>query len=85
MKKIFDAVVTTGEYEDRKTGTTKKQYRTVGAVLQNDEGKMSLKLELLPTVGFNGWINFYEPREREQKPAQQAPSDEGFDDSIPFN
>jgi hypothetical protein len=84
MKKAFDAVVVTGEYTDRQTGQTKKQYRTVGAVLQSDDGKLSLKLELMPTVGFNGWINFYPPKPRGQAP-QQAASD-GFDDDreIPF-
>lgn len=86
MKKVYDAVVTVGEYEDRQTGKTKKQYRTVGAVLQNDDGRMSLKLELIPAVNFNGWINFYEPRDKEQRPQQQqAPSDDGgFSDEIPF-
>lgn len=83
MKKVYDAVVTVGEYEDRQTGKTKKQYRTVGAVLQNDDGRLSLKLELIPAVNFNGWINFYEPREREQKP-QQTGNDDGFRDEIPF-
>lgn len=83
MKKVFDAVVTVGEYEDRQTGKKKYQYRTVGAVLQNDDGRMSLKLELIPAVNFSGWINFYEPREREQKPAQPQSADDG-DSEIPF-
>lgn len=86
MKKIYDAVVTVGEYEDRQTGKTKKQYRTVGAVLQNDDGRLSLKLETIPVVNFNGWINFYEPRQKDQKPQQQqtASDDGGFSDEIPF-
>lgn len=87
MKKVYDAVVTVGEYEDRKTGQTKKQYRTVGAVLQNDDGRMSLKLELIPAVNFNGWINFYEPRDKEQKPqssGQEASGGDPFSDDIPF-
>jgi hypothetical protein len=87
MKKVYDAVVVVGEYEDRKTGQTKKQYRTVGAVLQNDEGRLSLKLEMVPLVNFNGWINFYEPREREEKPApsqREQQHQEPFSDEIPF-
>ncbi len=87
MKRVYDAVVVVGEYEDRQTGKTKKQYRTVGAVLQNDEGRLSLKLEMVPLVNFNGWINFYEPRDKEQKPDQRqgaAPAGDPFDDSIPF-
>lgn len=87
MKKVYDAVVTVGEYEDRQTGKTKKQYRTVGAVLQNEDGRLSLKLELIPAVNFNGWINFYEPREKEQKPQGQPGQrveQNPFDDDIPF-
>lgn len=84
MKKVFDAVVTTGEYV--KNGETKKQYRTIGAVLQGDDGRLSLKLEMIPVVGFTGWINFYEPREKEQKapPQRSANDDGGFSDEIPF-
>lgn len=89
MKRVYDAVVVVGEYEDRKTGQTKKQYRTVGAVLQNDEGRLSLKLEMVPLVNFNGWINFYESREKEQKPSHQTTGEprveqNPFDDDIPF-
>jgi hypothetical protein len=83
-RKVFDAVVTVGEYADKKSGTVKKQYRTVGAVLQDEDGKMSLKLEMIPATGFNGWINFYEPRDGEQKPKPQAPANDGFDDDINF-
>lgn len=87
MKKIYDAVVSIGEYEDRQTGKKKQQYRNVGAVLVNDEGRMSLKLELIPASGFNGWINFYEPKPREEKPtaAGTGPQPTGaFNDDIPF-
>lgn len=87
MKKLYDAVVTTGKYTDRE-GKEKTRYLTVGAVFEGEKG-LSLKLEALPTVGFNGWINFYAPREKdkEQKPAAQAPGNSDanpFDDDIPF-
>jgi hypothetical protein len=84
MKKVYDAVVTVGEYEDRQTGKTKKQYRTVGAVLQGDDGRLSLKLEMIPLVNFNGWVNFYEPREREQKQPPAQSDDDFGDREIPF-
>jgi hypothetical protein len=86
MKKVYDAVVVVGEYEDRQSGKTKKQYRTVGAVLQNDDGRLSLKLETIPVVNFNGWINFYEPRQREQKPTGPQIVDDGapFNDDVPW-
>lgn len=79
MRKIYDAVVIIGTYTD-KQGKEKPRYMNVGAVLQGEKG-MSLKLEAIP-VGFTGWINFYEPRAREEKPAK---SDDEFGDSeIPF-
>lgn len=77
MKKKYDAVVTTGKYTDR-DGKEKNRYLTVGAVLESDKG-LSLKLEALP-VGFNGWINFYEP-----KPKQDDGPAKSQEDEIPFN
>ena len=74
MKKKYDAVVVTGKY--MQNGVEKKRYMTVGVVLEGDKG-MSLKLEALP-IGFDGWINFYEP-----KPKQgEAPAPDITD--IPF-
>lgn len=87
MKKVYDAVASTGKYTDRNTGVEKNRYLTVGAVFVNDEGKYSLKLESLPVgPAFNGWINFYEPRAKEEKPAQQKQAAEQFEDDkdLPF-
>lgn len=87
MRKIYDAVVVTGEYQDRQ-GNTKKRYLTVGAVFEGERG-MSLKLEALP-VSFNGWISFYPVREqsetRRQPSPRRDPDPQGapFDDDIPF-
>jgi len=84
MKKKWDAVVVVGEYVAA-DGTPKKKYKNVGAVLVNDKGQESLKLDLLP-VEFNGWINFYEPKEHAQgAPTPQASIvEDGFSDPIPF-
>lgn len=75
-KKIFDAVASVGEYTDR-NGATKKRYVNVGAVFESDDGKyMSLKLESIPVgPNWSGWISFFEPKPREQSPAQQAHSE----------
>lgn len=83
MRKIYDAVVVTGEYQDRQ-GNTKKRYLNVGVVLEGDKG-LSMKLEALP-VNFNGWINFYEPKQREQSGGEsRQQSSAPIDDSeIPW-
>jgi len=85
MKKVFDAVVSSS-YEDKKTGEKKRKYTNVGVVFENDKGQYSLKLETLP-IAFDGWIQFYEPKPREEKsasPKQQQQESPPFDDEIPF-
>lgn len=91
MKKVYDAVVTTGKYTDRE-GKEKSRYLTVGAVFVNERNQYSLKLEAVP-VGpeFSGWINFYEPKprvdqktqEKKEQPAETVQDDFG-DQDIPF-
>lgn len=92
MKKKYDVVATNGEYKDRQTGETKKRYVNVGSVFEDDQGRLSMKLDAFP-VGqeWSGWLSFYEPKGREQQqPSQQQqpklaqPSDDDDGDDIPF-
>ena len=77
MKKTHDAVYAGEKYTDR-DGNEKTRYLNVGALFQRDDGSQTMKLESLP-IGFSGWINFYEPKDREQgaqqgRPARQQPA-----------
>ena len=93
MKKTHDAVYAGDKYTDR-DGNEKTRYVNVGALFARDDGSMTMKLEAVP-VGFNGWINFYEPKPRDGEQRQErtrpartaAPAadfaDDGID-SIPF-
>jgi len=88
MKKVYDAVATTGKYTDRE-GKEKNRYLTVGAVFVNERNQYSLKLEALPLgAEFSGWINFYEPKQRgepkPEKPAAATANDDFQDTDIPF-
>lgn len=87
MKKRYDAVVVTGKYIDG-SGKEKNRYLTVGAVLENEHGHLSLKLEAIPVVGFTGWINFYAPKDKAPggtaPKSDAAPGKEDFNDDIPF-
>lgn len=90
MKKKYDAVATVGKYTDRE-GNEKKRYVTIGAVFEDDQGRMSMKLDAVPcSPDWSGWASFYEPdRNRQAQPAPQAstpqPQDsEDFGDDIPF-
>lgn len=65
-RKKYDAVVTIGTYKDKQTGEEKKRYATVGTVFENDEGKLSLKLDTIPVgPGWSGFIQFFEPRQQD--------------------
>jgi hypothetical protein len=98
MKKKYDAVATVGKYTD-KQGQEKKRYLTVGAVFEDDQGRMSLKLDGMPcSPDWSGWISFYEPKAYEgtaprpapapaperAKPYNPEPADRDMDDDIPF-
>ena len=66
-RKKYDAVATVGEYTDKATGEKKKRYATVGTVFENEEGKLSLKLDTVPIApGWSGSIQFFTPTERDQ-------------------
>jgi hypothetical protein len=68
-KKVFDLVATVGTYKD-KDGNEKKRYSQCGAVFQQEDGRMSAKIESLPVgTEWSGWLSFMEPRQ----PGQQAP------------
>lgn len=93
MKKTHDAVYAGEKYTDN-NGNEKTRYTNVGVLLQRDDGSMTMKLEAIP-VGFNGWINFYEPKPKEgEAPKQErarpqrqssAPAhDDPFGDDVPF-
>ncbi len=89
--KRYDVVAITGTYTDR-NGNERKRYLNCGAVFETEKG-LSLKLEALP-VGFDGWLQLYEPREEGQAPRQSgrqpAQADAlrqpaaDFEDDIPF-
>jgi hypothetical protein len=93
MKKIKD-VVYAEKYTDR-SGEEKTRYTNCGALLERDDGSLTIKLEAIP-VGFTGWLNCYDPkpregeqpqrqgRERPQRAAQPA-ADDFADDDIPFD
>ncbi|HEX7646351.1 MAG TPA: hypothetical protein VF450_02950 [Noviherbaspirillum sp.] len=70
MQKKFDLVFSGEKYKDR-NGDEKTRFVNVGAVFERDDGSLCAKLESIP-VGFTGWLNLFEPREREQQPQQQG-------------
>jgi hypothetical protein len=77
MSKKFDVVYAVPAQKEG----DKPRWLNVGAVFETQKG-LRLKLDSIP-VGFNGWLALFDPKPKEQKPAQR-PADNGFDDEIGF-
>jgi hypothetical protein len=86
MKKSHDAVYAGEKYTDR-NGEEKTRYVNIGALFTRDDGSMTAKIESIP-VGFNGWVNFYVPKPRDEARAPAAERNSGGasdpNDDIPF-
>ena len=86
MTKTYDVVAIIGKYTN-KQGEEKKQYLTIGSVLENEKG-LSLKLTSIP-LGWDGWAGLYIPKEKEgdarqEKPASKVSKPDPFDNDDPF-
>jgi single-stranded DNA-binding protein len=95
MKKTHDLLATVGEYEDRQSGEKKKRRVNVGCIMQDDEGRLSVKLETVPvSPNWSGWLNAFpadqkragEAPTRESRPsgASRPAAPQPEDDDIPF-
>lgn len=99
-RKVKNAVVKIGEYQDRNTGQTKGRYLTIGTVMANDDGSEFLLLDRhfnpagLPDPGGRGTVlvNLWVPQDQDQPPARASggagrgapPAQAPIDDEIPF-
>lgn len=88
MKRKYDVVATIGKYV--KDGVEKNRYLTVGAVLERDDGSLTMKLDSMPIVS-EGWFNFYPPKQQSGQnetpqpvAAAPAPRTDTLNDEIPF-
>lgn len=64
MKKKYDLSAIVGKYTN-KDGDEKNRYVTCGALFERDDGSISIKIESLPAGNlWNGWLNCYEPKPR---------------------
>lgn len=81
-----DVVATLGEYTNAQ-GEKKKRYHTVGKCFTDDQGRQSIKLEVIPGPGWSGWLSLYPVAKKEfqqpRDPRPAAPADDS-DDNIPF-
>ena len=60
-------------------GRDKPNYHNVGIVFIKDGGKMSVKLNTVPVGNFNGWLQVFD-----QKPKNEIPSRDVNTEKEPF-
>lgn len=70
--KVFDLLWK--KAEDEKTG--KARWEKVGVLIEKDEGRMSVKIDLVPAANWNGWLVVSERRAKEDTGAEPEFSSE---------
>jgi hypothetical protein len=72
-KYTHDVVASNGEYTDKQTGEKKKRYINCGKIFTEEDGRQSIKLDVIPVgPGWSGWLAIY-PRKDDgyqQRPTQ---------------
>ena len=62
MNKVFDLLWKKSENEG------KAQWERVGVMLAKDDGKKSVKLDLVPAAGWDGWLVVSERKTKSKEP-----------------
>ena len=76
--KKYNLVAKVGEYE--KNGVIKARWFTCGAVFENENGQLSVKIDSMP-VGekWDGWLNLFETNKH---PIEEKTEEDS--DNLPF-
>lgn len=56
-------------------GKDKPKYHKVGILMVKDDGKMSVKIDAVPTGNWNGWLNVYSQDKDKQSSQPQKQTD----------
>ncbi|MCP3680292.1 MAG: hypothetical protein GY782_08605 [Gammaproteobacteria bacterium] len=64
MARIKDIV-----YIEKIEGRDKPIYRNCGSLFQTDEGRLSIKLDMIPVGNFNGWLQCFDLRPKDNEEA----------------
>ena len=77
MSKVYDVLYKRGEHDGRGI------WIKCGIVLQKPDGKMSLKLDVVPVGEFDGWLVISERRQQNGRSQGNIPEVSPGDD-VPF-
>ena len=83
VRKVKDLVATIGKYTDRE-GNERRQYLTVGATFERDDGSRFHRWYGTPAGNqWDGTFAEYDPKPRQEQAPQQA-QPLGADPTVPF-
>lgn len=84
MTTIKNIVAITWSYTN-KQGEEKKQYTTIGKLIEKEDGKMSVKLDTIPT-NWDWWANVYDKKEWDLTKPKTESINSQYDDNedLPF-
>lgn len=79
-----DVVATIGEYTDAQ-GQKKKRYATCGKCFTDEQGRQSIKIDVIPVgTAWSGWLSLY-PVEKKEFRQQADPRPAPLNLSVPAN
>ncbi len=58
-----------------KDGEEKVSWKKAGTLFIKDGKVTSIKLDMIPAGNWDGWLNVFDPKEKEDKPAPQETTD----------
>lgn len=71
----YEVMASNGEYKDRE-GNTKKRWKQYGAAYEQDDGRLSIRLDAIPVgPNWSGWFQLFEPKDRQQGSQQSSARD----------
>lgn len=82
-KRTHDVVATVGKYKTR-SGEEKKRYLNVGSAFTDEQGRVSILLNAVPTAGadWSGWLSLYPVKDSNRGGNQGGASNDH--DDTPF-
>ncbi len=69
-------------------GETKKRWNRIGKAFHNDSGQISIRIDMLPGPGWDGWINLFDEKQSEPQQSQAHTQQYNYltnqSDGLPF-
>jgi len=78
MNRVYDVLYKRGEHDG------KGIWLKCGVVLKKPDGKMSLKLDVVPVGQFDGWLVVSERRQQGSNQSRPGVPEVGPGDDVPF-